>query len=138
MAAFTASSDMRPETAANPASSAAFGTARPTCFNASSVAGTVQRRSRRRPDMNSPRPSSSNVRDGVDQHVAVGHQPAEDVHLVQQRRVLDDDRVRGHDGLPQPDRPVVDAAECDDRSPGPLGTEARERLCVLAFAEGRN
>ena len=62
--------------------------------------------------------------------------PAEDVDLVQQRRVLDDQRVGRDDRLADADRAVVDAAERDDRRAGALGAEARERLRVAALEEG--
>ena len=73
---------------------------------------------------------------GVDQDVAVRAEPAEEVDLVQQRRVLDDQRVGLGDRLARADRAVVDAAEGDDRRAGALRAEARERLRVAALVEG--
>src|SRR5215212_9135033 len=49
---------------------------------------------------------------------------AEDVHLMQQGRVLDDHGVGFHDGLAQADFLLVDAAERGYRCAHPLGTEA--------------
>jgi hypothetical protein len=64
---------------------------------------------------------------GVDQDVRVGTGAAEDVDLVEERRVLDDQRVRLDDGLARADRPVVDPAERRDGRPRPLGAERGER-----------
>ncbi len=71
----------------------------------------------------------------VDQHVAVGAQPAERVRLVQERRVLDEQRIRLGDRLTGADRPVVDPAERHDRRAHPLRTETRERLRPPVLAE---
>ncbi len=48
---------------------------------------------------------------GVDQDTAAGLGAVEHPDLMQQRRVLDDERVRPGDGLPAPDRRIVNAAE---------------------------
>jgi hypothetical protein len=74
----------------------------------------------------------------VDQDVAVGTESAEHVHLVQQRRILHDQSVRLGDRLAHPDLLVVDPAERDHRRPGALGAEARERLRMAPFDEGRD
>ena len=87
---------------------------------------------------NSPSPSSSKLRVVLIEQVAVGAQPAEEVDLVQQRRVLDDQRVGRGDRLAHPDRPVVDAAERDHRRARALRAEARERLRVPALDECRH
>ena len=73
------------------------------------------------------------------EHVAVGLQAAEHVDLVQQRRVLDDQRVGrarsaratriGRSSMRQND---------DDGRAGALGAEARERLRVAALDERRD
>src|SRR5215207_8860412 len=72
---------------------------------------------------------------GVDEDVPALAHPAEDVDLVQQRRVLHDQRVGLHDGLADADLPVVDAAERHDRRTGALRAEARERLRVALLEE---
>ena len=54
----------------------------------------------------------------------------EQVHLVQQGRVLDDQRVGLGDRLPGADRGLVDPAEGGHRRPGALRAEGRERLRV--------
>jgi hypothetical protein len=54
---------------------------------------------------------------------------------VQQRRVLDDQRVRFGDRLMSADRLVIDPAERHHRRAYPLQAEARERLRAPAFAE---
>jgi hypothetical protein len=72
---------------------------------------------------------------GVDQHVAVAAKPGEELGLVQQRLVLDDQRVRLGDRLVGPDRLVIDPAERHDRRAHPLRAEARKRLRVPVLAE---
>ena len=72
---------------------------------------------------------------GVDQDEAVRLAAAEHVHLVQQRGVLDDQRVGLHHGLARADLVIVDAAERDHRRAHALGAEARERLRVAALVE---
>ncbi len=62
IAAVTDSSRSSPVSAAKPPSSAALGSGRPRCPRASSVAGTVERRSGRKPSTNSSSPSSSKPR----------------------------------------------------------------------------
>jgi hypothetical protein len=57
---------------------------------------------------------------------------------MEQRRVLDDQRVGLHDRLAQPDPLVVEPAESDHRRARSLRAEARERLREPAFAECRN
>jgi hypothetical protein len=54
---------------------------------------------------------------------------------VQQRRILDDQRVRLGDRLAGPDRLVVDPAGRHDRRAHPLRAEARECLRVPVIAE---
>ena len=73
---------------------------------------------------------------GVEQHGALRGEPAEHVDLVQQGRVLDDQRVGRGDRLAEADLAVVDPAEGHDRRAGALGPEARERLGVPALEEG--
>ena len=72
---------------------------------------------------------------GVDQQVTARIEPAEQVDLVQQRRVLDDQRVGVDDRLAQPDLAIVDAAERHHRRAHPLGTAAWEGLGVRALQE---
>jgi hypothetical protein len=62
-------------------------------------------------------------------------EPVEEAGLVQQRGVLDEQRVRFHDRLAGADRLVVDPAERHHRSAHPLRAEARERLRVPVLAE---
>ena len=99
------------------------------------MAGTVSRRSGAEPRDELGEAELVEARGGVDQHVAVGAEPGEDVDLVQQRRVLDDQRVRLGDRLARADRLVVDAAERHHRRAHPLRAEARERLGVPALEE---
>jgi hypothetical protein len=75
---------------------------------------------------------------GVDQDEAVSAQTSEEVHLMQQRRVLDDQRVGFHDRLAHADLAIVDAAERDHRRARALGAEAREGLCMATLVEGRD
>ena len=121
------SSEITPLSAAKPPSSTALGSGRPRCSRAISVAGTVSRRSWRKRSHELAEPELVEAARGVDQDVAVGLEPAEDVHLVQQRRVLDDQRVGLGDRLARPDRPIVDAAE--RRPPG--------RRCAPSRRSGR-
>ena len=135
----TDSTETTPVSAANPPSSAAFGSGLPRCSRASSVAATVTTRSgRKRLAAKSPRPSSSSAAAGVDQDVRLGPDAAEEVDLVQQRRVLHDQRVGLDDRLARADRPVGDAAERRHRRAGSLRPERRERERVLALGEGRD
>ena len=71
----------------------------------------------------------------VDQHEAGRSKSAEDVDLVQQRRVDDDQSLGFGDRLARADRTLVEAAEGDDRGSGPLGAEAGECLRVLPLVE---
>ena len=112
-----------------------MGIGRPRCSRASSVAGTVSRRSRRNRSRELAEPELVEAARRVDQDVAVGLEAAEDVHLVQQRRVLDDQRVGLGDRLARADLLVVDPAEGHHRRAGALGAEARERLRVAALDE---
>src|SRR5512138_3531960 len=75
---------------------------------------------------------------GIDQDGAAAREPGEDIDLVQEGRVLNDDRVGLHYRLAQPDLLVVDAAERHDWGAGALRAEARECLRILAFAERRD
>jgi hypothetical protein len=136
MACATASSVISPDSAAKPPSSTALGSGRPRCLSAISVAGTVT---------GAPPEARGELAEAqlleaaraVDQDVAVGLQALEHVHLVQQRRVLDDQHVGREDRLAQADRVVVDAAEGHHRRAGALGAEAREGLRVAALRRRR-
>jgi hypothetical protein len=55
---------------------------------------------------------------------------------MQQRGVLNNQRVGMNHGFAQPDRFLIDAAERHHRSAHPLRTEARKRLRALAFEKG--
>jgi hypothetical protein len=99
------------------------------------VAGTVSSRSWRKPFDELAETELVEALRGVDQDEAVGLQAAEQVDLVQQRRVLDDQRVGLHDRLARADLAIVDPAERDDRRAHALGAEAREGLRVAALVE---
>src|SRR6185369_5193800 len=71
----------------------------------------------------------------IDQHETVRREAAKDIHLVQQGRILDDDRVRREDGLAQANGFVVEPAKRDDGRAGALRTEARKRLRVPSLAK---
>ena len=71
----------------------------------------------------------------VDQHRSAGAQAVEQVDLMQQRRVLDDQRVRLHDRLAQTDRCIANAAESHHRRAHALRAEAREGLRMTTFEE---
>ena len=71
----------------------------------------------------------------VDEHGTV-REAGEDVDGVEQRHVLDHERVRVHDRLARSDRAVVDAAEGHHGRAGALGPEDREGLGVAAVVEG--
>jgi hypothetical protein len=128
MAACTACNEISEPSAANAPSSGTLGTGRRTCFMASSDAGTVSRWSGLKTLHKLAQPQLLERLGGVDEDVAVFFQATEHVHLVQQRRVLDDDRVGLHDGLAQADFAVVHAAKRHHRCTGALGTKAGKRL----------
>ena len=71
----------------------------------------------------------------VDQDESVRAEAREEVDLVHQRRVDDDQAVRGQHRLPGPDLPIVQPAVGDDRCAHPLRPEAREGLRVPAVGE---
>jgi predicted ATPase len=74
----------------------------------------------------------------VDQDEAVGREAVDQVDLVEQRRVLDDQRVGCDHRLAQAYLAVVDPAERHHRRAHPLRAEARERLRVAPFEKGRD
>src|SRR6478735_9489802 len=74
----------------------------------------------------------------VDQDVRLRPDPAEEVDLVEQRRVLHDQRVGLDDRLAGADRSFGDAAEGRHRRTCPLRPERRERERVLALRERRH
>ena len=82
-----------PLTAAKAPSRAAFGSGRPRCSRAMSVAGTVSRRSCRKPLDELAEAELGEAVHGVDEEVAVRLEAGEEVDLVQQRGILDDQRV---------------------------------------------
>ena len=69
----------------------------------------------------------------VEQDVPARGQAVEQIDLVQERRVLDDQRVGLQHRLAQPDLLVVDAAERHDRRTHAFRAEARKRLRVSAL-----
>ncbi len=75
---------------------------------------------------------------GVDQDVAVLLETAEHIDLVQQCRVLDDQRVGLHDGLAQTDLLVIHAAKRHHRCAGALGTKTGKGLGVASALKGGN
>ncbi|HMQ93594.1 MAG TPA: hypothetical protein PKA33_18720 [Amaricoccus sp.] len=83
-------------------------------------------------------PELAEAAGGIDQQVAAGLQPREDVDGMQERRILHDQGVGLHDRLAQPDLAVGDAAEGGDRRAHALRAEARKGLGVLALVEGRH
>ena len=119
--------------AENAPSSAAFGSGLPRCRRARPVAGTVS--SVRVEPIEAELGGAARA---VEEDRAPRPKAAEQIDLVQQRRVLHDQRVGLDDRLADADRPLVDAAERDDRGAGALGAEARERLRVAAVAERRD
>jgi hypothetical protein len=102
------------------------------------LAGEVGRRHGHAParQLELGQPELSESLRAVDQDVAVGLEAFEQRNLMQQRRVLNDQRVGLGNRLADPNRLVVDPAERNDGRTGALGAEARERLCVLAALEG--
>ena len=124
-----------PVSAANAPSSAALGTGRPTCFSASSVAGTVQAWPLRKPRDDLGEMQLIEALVGVDAAYSRSGCSPWNTSTVEQRRVLDDQRVGLQDRLAQPDLLVVDPAERDDRRARALRAEARKRLGMLAFEE---
>jgi len=75
---------------------------------------------------------------GVDQDEAVVFETTEHVDLVEQRRVLDDQRVGFHDRLANADLAIVDPAKRHDGCAHALRAEAREGLRVAALVERRD
>jgi hypothetical protein len=102
---------------------------------ASEPAGTTSSRSRRKPRDELVQAQLAEAAGRVEEHGAAGAEPGEQVRLMQQRRVLDDQRVRPGDRLAGPDRLVIDPAERHDRRAHPLRAEARERLRVPVLTE---
>ncbi len=74
----------------------------------------------------------------IDQQIAVRLEAGKDVDGMQQRRILDDQRVGLHDRFAQPDLAVGDPAIRGHRRAHALRAEAREGLGVLALVEGRH
>ena len=122
--------------AAKPPSSAALGSGLPIWRSATSVAGTVSRRSGRNRAASDAEPELVEGPRGVHQQVAVRAEAGEEVDLVDQGRVDDDHAVRCHHRLAGPDLALAEPAVGDDRGTHPLGAEARERLRVPALLEG--
>jgi len=75
------------------------------------------------------------VAPGVDQDDAIISKSAEDVDLVEQRRIADDHSIRMGNRLVGADRLFGDAAEGNDRGPGALRPEGGEGLRVPSFVE---
>ena len=74
----------------------------------------------------------------VEQDVPSRGQAAEQIHLVQQSRVLDDQRVGLQHRLAQANFLVVDAAERHDGRTHAFGAEAGKRLCVTPLEKCGN
>ena len=62
-------------------------------------------------------------------------QAAEHVDLMEQRRILDHDRVGMRDRLVAANGAIVNSAEGDDRRPGALRSKARKRLRMTPVEE---
>ena len=75
---------------------------------------------------------------GVDQKVAGLLEALENVDRLEQRHVLDDQRVRRGDRLAQPDFLGVDAAKGNDGSAHALGAKTWKGLRVLILEERRD
>jgi hypothetical protein len=135
IAATTEASLITPVIAAKPPSSAAFGTARPTCFIASSLAGQRAHSILLNPARKAAESELVERLHRVEQDVAANGQPAEQIDLMQQRLVLDDQRVGREHRLAQPDLLVVDAAKRHDGCTHALGAEARKCLRMTGLRE---
>ena len=123
IAAMTDSSDMRPVRRRSLRAAPHSATGARRASSRSPSRARCSRCSGLKPAANSPSPRSSNVRARVDHDVAVRREPAKDVHLVQQRRVLDDAsrRARG------PARAGGSAGRRCGRTPRPARPCARSR-----------
>ena len=75
---------------------------------------------------------------GVHQQIASRSEPLQHVHRFEQRRVLNNQRVRLLNGLAQADFLVADATEGDHGSAGALRAEAWKGLGVFAFEKRRD
>ncbi len=84
----------------------------------------------------SPRPRSEVLAPGVDERVAAGIEAGEEVDPMQERGVLDNERVRVGDRLAQADLAIVEAAGGHRRRAHGLRAEAREGLGVHALETG--
>ncbi len=130
----TASSEISPLRAAKPPSSAAFAKrARCARGRARGRHGKEPLAAEARDEVREPQRVEALCR--VDQDEDIGPAAAEDVHLMEQRGVLDDQRVGLHYGLARADLAVVDATEGDNRGAHPLRAEAGKRLRVAALVE---
>ena len=134
----TAPSDTWPVSAANAPSRAALGSGRPRCSRAISVAGTVTTCPGSRRSTRSCSPSASSVREVLTSRQPCVESPANRLTWCSRVGSWTRSRVRVGDRLAEPDRPVVDPAEGDDRRAGALGAEGRERLGVPALVERRD
>src|ERR1700682_2798687 len=74
----------------------------------------------------------------VEQNVSSIAQAAEQIGMVQECRILNNQRVRLQHGLSQANLFVVDAAERHKRSTHPLRAKARERLRVAPLETCRD
>ena len=75
---------------------------------------------------------------GVQQNITVGGQAIEQIHLLEQRGVLNDQCIRLNNWFTQTNRLLIDSAERHDRRTGALGAEAGKCLRKLSFEEGRH
>ena len=109
-------------------SSAALGSGRPICRSATSVAGTVSRRSGRNRVGQGPQPELLEGPGGVDKHVALRAESGEEVDLVDQGGVDHDQAIRRHHRLTRPYLALVETAIGDHGGAHPLGPKTGKRL----------
>ncbi len=74
----------------------------------------------------------------VDEDVSLSGEAGEEINLMDQRDILDNERVGCHDRLAGADWQVIDATERDHWRAHPFGSEARERLRVTTLGKCRH
>src|ERR1035441_4103951 len=75
---------------------------------------------------------------GIDEEIAGVLKALENVNRLEQRHVLDDQRIRHDDRLTQPDFLRIDPTEGDDGSAHALGAKTWEGLSVLILEKRRD
>src|SRR5450756_722230 len=75
---------------------------------------------------------------GIDEEIATIREALENVDRLEQRHVLDDQRIRHDDRLTQPDFLRIDPPEGDDGSAHALRAKTWEGLSVLILEERRD